>query len=383
MVTGARTGIQIQILLGAFPRPMSVPLTAALLRVEVTENSNGPTGFQIVFDAGRGGPGHLGDGIIGSASLAPFSRVIIIVRMGLLPVVLVRGVITHRQLVYDQTDVVAVTGEDMTVMMDLAERVVAHPAMGEAAIATEILTRYSDYGIVPQVVTPTFVDQPVPAERVPVQHSTDLAYLRLLAARVHHVFALIPSPAIGSSIGYWGPAVGLGRPPLRPLPPLSVQTDGARDVRSLTFEHATLDAARVTGRVTDAKSGRAMPILAAPLAVPGLAARIEVARRTLQAQHTGGLTAAAARARAQATADASTDRVVTATGELDVAGYRSILRSHRLVGVRGAGSSCDGLYQVDSVTHLIEQGGYRQKFTLVRPGVGTTALVLPTSPLGR
>ena len=382
MVTGAHTGIQIQILLGAFPRPMSEPLTAALLRVEVTENSNGPTGFQIVFDAGRGGPGHLGDGIIGSASLAPFSRVIIIVRMGLLPVVLVRGVITHRQLVYDQTDVVAVTGEDMTVMMDLAERVVAHPAMGEAAIATEILTRYSDYGIVPQVVTPTFVDQPVPAERVPVQHSTDLAYLRLLAARVHHVFALIPT-AIGSSIGYWGPAVGLGRPPLPPLPPLSVQTEGARDVRSLTFEHATLDAARVTGRVTDAKSGRAMPILAAPLAVQGLAARIEVARRTLQAQHTGGLTAAAARARAQATADASTDRVVTATGELDVAGYGSILRSHRLVGVRGAGSSCDGLYRVDSVTHLIEQGGYRQKFTLVRPGVGTTAQVLPTSPLGR
>jgi len=74
--------------------------------------------------------------------------------------------------------------------------------------------------------------------------------------------------------------------------------------------------------------------------------------------------------------------VVTATGELDVAGYGSILRSHRLVGVRGAGPSCDGLYQVDTVTHLIEQGGYRQKFTLVRPGVGTTAPVLPTSPLG-
>ena len=41
----------------------------------------------------------------------------------------------------------------------------------------------------------------------------------------------------------------------------------------------------------------------------------------------------------------------------------SILRSRMLVGVRGAGLAYDGLYYVDSVTHNIKRGEYKQSFS--------------------
>jgi len=42
------------------------------------------------------------------------------------------------------------------------------------------------------------------------------------------------------------------------------------------------------------------------------------------------------------------------------------------VGVRGVGSTYDGLYYVQSVTHRIRPGSYKQSFTLTREGVGST-----------
>jgi hypothetical protein len=45
--------------------------------------------------------------------------------------------------------------------------------------------------------------------------------------------------------------------------------------------------------------------------------------------------------------------------------------------VRGAGDACDGVYYVRSVTHTIETGSWRQKFELVREGLGSTVPVVP------
>ena len=60
---------------------------------------------------------------------------------------------------------------------------------------------------------------------------------------------------------------------------------------------------------------------------------------------------------------------VSATGSFDVMRYGKLLRSRMLVGVRGAGLTYDGLYYVDSVTHDIKQGEYKQNFTLSRDGL--------------
>jgi hypothetical protein len=61
--------------------------------------------------------------------------------------------------------------------------------------------------------------------------------------------------------------------------------------------------------------------------------------------------------------------MVTANGSLDVLRYNGILRPRMLVGVRGAGIAYDGMYYVDSVTHNIKPGEYKQSFTLSRDGL--------------
>ena len=73
---------------------------------------------------------------------------------------------------------------------------------------------------------------------------------------------------------------------------------------------------------------------------------------------------------AVAEVDSSKD-VVTVSGELDTLRYGDILRSRKLVSLRGVGSTHDGLYYVQSVTHKIEPGSYKQSFTLVREGNGS------------
>jgi hypothetical protein len=60
---------------------------------------------------------------------------------------------------------------------------------------------------------------------------------------------------------------------------------------------------------------------------------------------------------------------VSGNGSFDVVRYGKILQSRMLVGVRGAGRAYDGLYYVDSVSHNIERGSYRQSFTLSRDGL--------------
>jgi len=54
-----------------------------------------------------------------------------------------------------------------------------------------------------------------------------------------------------------------------------------------------------------------------------------------------------------------------------------VLQARRLVGVRGAGPSFDGLYYVKSVTHNIKRGEYKQSFTLSRNGLISTLPRLP------
>jgi len=69
---------------------------------------------------------------------------------------------------------------------------------------------------------------------------------------------------------------------------------------------------------------------------------------------------------------------ITGTGSLDVVRYGQVLRSRMLVGVRGAGLAYDGMYYVNSVTHNLKRGEYKQSFTLSRDGlISITPRVLP------
>ncbi len=68
--------------------------------------------------------------------------------------------------------------------------------------------------------------------------------------------------------------------------------------------------------------------------------------------------------------------VVNGQGTLDVLRYGAILPARTLVDVRGAGITYDGQYFVESCTHTIKPGSYKQSFTLSR-----NALIAGTGPL--
>jgi hypothetical protein len=82
-------------------------------------------------------------------------------------------------------------------------------------------------------------------------------------------------------------------------------------------------------------------------------------------------------AQAQARTDATTD-TVKVEGDLNTAKYGLPLQARGLVGLRGVGYSYDGLYYVKKVTHHLQTGQYKQKFTLTREGTGSTVpMVVP------
>ena len=60
---------------------------------------------------------------------------------------------------------------------------------------------------------------------------------------------------------------------------------------------------------------------------------------------------------------------ISVSGSLDVVRYGRVLKSRMMVGVRGASLAYDGLYYVNSVTHNIKRGEYKQNFQLSRDGL--------------
>ena len=74
---------------------------------------------------------------------------------------------------------------------------------------------------------------------------------------------------------------------------------------------------------------------------------------------------------------AKSSDAVSATGSLDVLRYGQVLKARHLVGIRGAGPAFDGLYFVNSVTHNIKRGAYKQNFTVARNGLLSTFSRVP------
>jgi hypothetical protein len=154
------------------PVPAPPTVIENLSRVEVTTSDEGRSGFQLTFDAGRSGPLDLVDySLLLSPLLRPFNRVILLVVFGALPRVLMDGIITHQELTPGPrpgTSTLTVTGEDVSVMMDLEEKSAEHPALDETLIANLLIVQYAQYGLIPTVIPPLAIDPPIVIERVPV-----------------------------------------------------------------------------------------------------------------------------------------------------------------------------------------------------------------------
>jgi hypothetical protein len=404
----ALLGSQLTMLIGpTVPLPAPVDLTEALTNVEVTHQDQGRSGFQLTFQAGRSGPTDLVDfRILLEPLLRPFARVILVVTFGGIPQVLMDGVITHQQHSPSEqpgASAVTVTGEDVSVMMDLKQKRVPWPSVPEPVIALAIIGSYVQYGLIPDTRPPTSMDIPLPIQRTPVQVGTDLAYLNEMASRYAFVFYVEPGPVPLMNRAYWGPPVRVGIP----QPALSVNLGNESNVDQIGFSYNALAPNTVGFKIQDRDTGQQFGFetfasTRIPLsAMPALLTNQPNTRRVdmgvvgagsdggggtaggagssdAAAANPAGLNIMQALVRAQSLTDSSTDNVVSASGTLDANRYGNLLKPRGLVGLRGAGLTYDGLYYVKSVTHSITKGEYKQRFTITRDGtISNVPAVLP------
>jgi hypothetical protein len=369
-------GVHLTLLIGpSVPIPAPIFLTRNLESVQVTETDEGRSGFQISFLSGRSGPQDIvDDPLLLTPFLRTFNRVIVIVTFNVTPRVLMDGIITYQELAPGEepgTTRVTVTGEDVSVMMDMQDQSAEHPAQPDPAIVAKLILRYARYGLVPVIIPPKVIDPPIPIERIPVQQCTDLEYIEELARRNGHVFYISPGPLPGANQAYWGPPRRISVPQKA----LSVNAGANTNVDSISFNLDALAPERVEGKVQDHRTNQAFPVrtfvsLRPPLAaMPSWLVNFSNTRVSRFREVTPGVISAFGRA--QARTDLSTDSTLTATGKLDAVRYGGVLRARGMVGLRGAGWSYDGFYYVKKVTHSLRQDEYNQEFTLTRDGLGS------------
>jgi len=362
------------------PLPLPPDVALRVRSVQVTESDARPSVFSIVLDAGRSGPtAALDSPVLTTSPLRANARVVVELTTGVLPQVLVDGIVTETTLVPgggDQRAELTLTGRDLSVLLDRHEVSTEHVALEDSLQVLAIAGTYAPHGIVPQVLPPPVMDVPLPIERTPTQQVTDWRHLTSLAARHGYVCYLVPGPVRGLSTLYWGPAVRVGVP----QPAISVDLGPATNVQGrVSFTTDVLRPENVEGQVQDARTGQTLPVRTVvptrpPLSAVPVWAEHQDALRSRQFRGTG-ISAAAAFARAQGVLDESVD-AVTATGTLDGGAYGTVLRPRTLVGMRGAGWAGDGLWYVQQVVHRVSRGAYSAAFTLQREGAGAITPVV-------
>lgn len=362
----------------AVPVPAPLPVVEALQSVQVN-SSNERSGFQLRLTVGKNSVLQLA--LLPAGYFDPIvTRVVIMVTLNGIPNVIMDGFITRQELQPSNEpgkSTLTITGEDLTVAMDLVEKVVPYPALPDAVKVATALAPYAALGVVPVIVPPIVTTVQSPTSRTESQTSkTDLDYIKELARRNGYVFYINPGPAPGQSIAYFGPEINTGIPQRA----LSVNMDAYTNVESLSFSLDGMAKQISIFTILDPIT-RKIPI---PIPVPNISAtkpplgarptppaKIKMHNQSAQLQPDE-----AARDILSFLMNNST--AISGNGSLDVMHYGQILNARSLVGVRGAGISYDGLYFVDSVTHNIKPGEYKQNFTLSRDGlISNTPAIVP------
>jgi hypothetical protein len=370
--------VHLSVLIGpviAVPVPPAV--SDAFTGAQVTVTAGQRSGFQLTFAISR--RSLLSTALIPAGYFDPGMRVILVATVNGIPTPVIDGLITRQEVGVSDSigqSVLTVTGEDVSVAMDLVKLKGVPQPPGTAAVRVlATLAFYSVLGMVPLVIPEIFPDVVFPTQRIEMQEGTHLEYVNKLASDNGYVFYVEPGPVPGMNVAYWGPEIRVGLP----QPALNVDFDAASNVTSLNFSFDGLQ--RATYVTTIQEPSTRFPI---PIPLPGFdPLRPPLALRpapALKVEMLGGaakLTASQALAQAVSRASASAD-AVTGQGQLDVTRYGHVLRARQLVGVRGASPSYDGLYFVKSVTHNIKRGEYTQSFTLSRNGlISLTPAVVP------
>lgn len=371
--------INLTLLIGpAVPALAPVAVMDALTGIQVNSGKD-RSGFQLVFSVGK--HSSLLTALLPAGYFDPIlTRVIIMVTLNGVPNVLMDGIVTRQEMSPSSEpgqSKLTITGEDLSVLMDVVELKRPFPGMNDMLQMLTILAPYAAFGIVPVVMPSLFLDFMSPTKGWKSQDSTDLAHIKKLATRNGYVFYLEPGPLPGQSIAYFGPNIRL---PV-PQPALTVNMDAHTNVESLSFSLNGLAKEALIVTIMDPithKIPLPIPIPNISIFQPPLGARptppakIRFAKKVAGEEPPGVINLMVGKL-LKGSANA-----ITGSGSLDVLRYGRALRSRMVVGVRGAGLAYDGWYYVDSVTHNLKHGEYKQNFTLSRDGlIANTPKVMP------
>ena len=357
------------------PIPAPTAFINALQSATITVASSSRSGFQLTFAISSGST--LLREMLPGGKLSLFARIILTVTVFGTAKTLIDGVITRVEEAPSPQpglSVLTVTGEDLSLLMDLVDLtgLVRYPGMPVSALVALVLAKYLPFGMIPKVIPP-IVDITMKIPTDSLEHKgTDLAYLKKLATDCGYIFYLNAGPRPGMTEAYWGPEVRFGEP----QPALTLNFDANDNVQSLRFTYDGMTSKMTAVRVFDPVLGKVpllIPIPAVSLIKPPLAARPTppvrfepMASGTAKDSKAGAVANAVLRGHGS---NANSADSVTGSGSLNVLRYGRPLASRQLVYVRGANAPFNGLYYVDSVTHNLKRDSYEQSFNLSRNGL--------------
>jgi hypothetical protein len=366
-------GVTLTLLMGPVAvAPAPVAVIEALESAQVTSAVGQRSGFQLVFTYSKTSP--IATTLLPAGYFDPLIRVILVATLNGLPKVLADGPIKRQDVTASARpgeNKLTITGDDVSGYMDLIEwSGLPYPAMPSFARVAVMMAKYAMFGVIPLTIPPLFEGTALPIEKYAHQVGTDFEYANILAKHAAHEFYMIPGPAPGTNMAYWGPMIRAGLP----QPALTLDMDHASNIDSLSFA-ADGNAAEVrigfvkiggfSVPVPMPNIGLLKPPLAARMLVPAKAKLLPVERKKLPDVMMEMLSG-------PAKADP-----ITASGSLDVTRYGRPMDARSIVGVRGAGLAHDGLWFVSSVTSTIGRGSWKQNFQLSREGLVSNTSVVP------
>lgn len=373
--------INLELFVGpAVPLRVSQEVIESLTDVRVDTFSDKAAAFELKFTLSNRASLVQTLFLLSGGGVPPLIRVVVAVVVNGAVEVLIDGVVTKTQLTPDTGGggtMLSVIGEDLSSVMGKVDLsgLFLYPACPPEARVALILLRYAILGVIPLIIPSVMIDIPLPTDVIPSHVGTDLAYIKLLAGIVGYVFVIEPGPIVGTSVAYWGPMIRLSPP----QPALNVDMDAETNVESISCSFdATMQVLPII-LIQNQLTGIPIPIpipavnpLSPPLALlPPLPSDYSIEANTAHKSFVEAALLGLAKA-------ANSSQATTATGTLDVLRYGQVLKPRRLVGVRGVGEAFDGLYYVDTVTHSIKRGEYKQNFTLKRNGLISTLRRIPT-----
>ncbi|WP_299210362.1 hypothetical protein [uncultured Tateyamaria sp.] len=371
-------GINLSVLFGPGV-PVAAPraVVDALQSVKVMENSGETaSGFEMMFALEKDSPLNTIFLLAGGAAL-PILRVALLATINGQAVSLINGVVEKTDLQPgsgSEPSMLSVKGKDVTAAMDYFDfSGIPYPAMPPFARVGLVLAKYAWLGVIPQII-PSLESPPLPTDRIPRHQDSDLAYVRALAREAGYTFFLKPGPAPATSVAYWGPEIRLGEV----QPALTAESGFSTNTEELSFSFGKdeFEVPVVYIQERNTKAPIPIPIPSAhPFHLPH-GAVVPPPPKINRLKNTARLNPYEAVVRGFAAAAQRSDPV-RGRGRIDVLRYGRILRARSLVGVRGAGRAFDGVHYVDSVTHDLSRGSYKQSFTLKRSGLLPTRASVP------